>query len=196
MKRATSNSFRWSLAALFVAAIAWVTWAAWQITPRPVATELATLPRTTAASPNAAQQTASAKAHKSRRQPDWGELQAAEQNALRPLAQQWDQLPARERKSLLASAKRYSAMSKKQQERYTSRLVQWSKMTPGERDLARKRYAAYSKSKKEARLEIERLWKEQQSKNAAAPREDATPATVTALPVTDTRREASANVEN
>lgn len=189
LRREPRSTGFWRLIALLVAVtMSWVAWVAWQISPRPLVTDLAyqvhtKMPRPVATTP---QTSANAKARKLSKQPSWAQVLPEQQNLLRPLEGQWDHLSDLERKRLLAAAKRYPTMSKQKQERYASRLLQWSKMTIEQRNQARKRYAEYSKIRKESRLAIENKWKEEQATSTPAPQEKENPkAAIPSSPLVD-----------
>lgn len=71
----------------------------------------------------------------------WGDLTAAQQTTLAPLAAEWDQLDTPRKKKWLALSNRYASMKPEEQHRMQQRMQDWVRLTPEQRRLARESYA-------------------------------------------------------
>src|SRR5437016_4917526 len=81
-----------------------------------------------------------AHASPAKKQPNWNELNADQQQILAPLQNDWDQLePVRKRK-WLGIAKRYPKMKPEEQQRVQKRMQTWARLTPEQRRAARERH--------------------------------------------------------
>jgi len=100
----------------------------------------------TAASVQTAQSASTAEA-----EPRWGQLSAAEQQSLQPLASIWGSLSQGHRRKWLALAKNYQAMSDSDREKLQSRMADWAALKPKEREQARLNFAQTKKLPSDAR---------------------------------------------
>jgi hypothetical protein len=97
------------------------------------------------------------------RGPQWSSLDAAQRQALAPLAAEWDKLSKPHKTKWLGIAKRYPAMKPEEQQRVQKRMQRWAKLTPEQRDQARERYRSLGKMAPDRREELRRQWAEYQS---------------------------------
>lgn len=76
----------------------------------------------------------------------WKTLDAGQQQALAPLAQQWNTFSDKQQQALLRVAKRYPSLSPTEKQRLQKKLTAWSKLTPEQRKAAREKYEALKKN--------------------------------------------------
>lgn len=69
--------------------------------------------------------------------PFWGELSAAQREALKPLARSWDALAAPHKRKWIALAQTYPSLSPENKEKLHARMVEWAALSPKEREVAR-----------------------------------------------------------
>ena len=115
--------------------------------------------------------------------PTWSELNAAQQQALAPLAGEWDSLDAFRKNKWLAIGNRYATMKPEEQQRMQERMRDWIKLTPEQRRMARENYSRAQKLKpdqKSAQWEQYQQLPEEEKKKLAA--DAAAKKKVTALP--------------
>jgi hypothetical protein len=126
-----------------------------------------------------------AKAEK--KQPEWSQLTAEQQQILAPLAADWNNLEDRPRKKWLLTAKRYPKMKPDAQQRLQMQMKDWAKLTPEQRRIARENYKKLAKQPPEKREVVKQKWQEHQKLKQGAPKSAppaaATPA-VPAVPAT------------
>ncbi|HZW21658.1 DUF3106 domain-containing protein [Noviherbaspirillum sp.] len=79
--------------------------------------------------------------------PLWSDLNAAQQQALAPLAVEWDMLEPVRKNKWLAIANKFGAMKPEEQQRMQERMRDWVKLTPEQRRLARENYVRAKKLK-------------------------------------------------
>lgn len=77
--------------------------------------------------------------------PQWHELGAAQQAALKPLATTWNSLALAHKNKWIALAKTFALRSESEQERLHDRMAQWAALTPREREVARLNFAETKK---------------------------------------------------
>ncbi|MFJ2993598.1 DUF3106 domain-containing protein [Pandoraea sp. NPDC087047] len=70
----------------------------------------------------------------------WAKLNAAQQEALAPLAQDWNRMNDRQREKWVEIAKRFSTLSPEGRKRLHDRMADWVRLTPEQRQLARESY--------------------------------------------------------
>ncbi|HZV92316.1 MAG TPA: DUF3106 domain-containing protein [Caldimonas sp.] len=70
----------------------------------------------------------------------WQKLNAAQRQALAPLAQQWSSIDAPRKQKWLVIAQRFNSLPPLEQARITDRMTAWAKLTPAERGEMRLRY--------------------------------------------------------
>lgn len=97
------------------------------------------------------------------RGPQWSSLDAAQKQALAPLAGEWDKLGKRHKTKWLGIAKRYPTMKAEEQKRVQMRMQRWAKLTPEQRDQAREQYRSLGKIAPDRREELRRHWAEYQA---------------------------------
>lgn len=77
--------------------------------------------------------------------PTWGELGAAEQRLLAPLAERWNQLAPERRLRLRQGAHLWAGMSTEQRRTAQQRLKEWNAMSPQRRERIRVLYQRFKK---------------------------------------------------
>ncbi|VVE62953.1 putative transmembrane protein [Pandoraea anapnoica] len=70
----------------------------------------------------------------------WAKLNAAQQEALAPLAQDWNRMSERQREKWVEIAKRFQTLSPESRKRLHDRMADWVRLTPEQRQLARESY--------------------------------------------------------
>ncbi|UVA77710.1 DUF3106 domain-containing protein [Pandoraea commovens] len=70
----------------------------------------------------------------------WAKLNAAQQEALAPLAQDWNRMSERQREKWVEIAKRFQTLSPEGRKRLHDRMADWVRLTPEQRQLARESY--------------------------------------------------------
>lgn len=76
----------------------------------------------------------------------WQTLDASQQQALAPVAQQWSTFSDKQQRALLRVAKRYPSLSPTEKQRLQKKLTAWSKLTPEQRNAAREKYQAFKQN--------------------------------------------------
>jgi len=77
--------------------------------------------------------------------PLWGELTAAQQQALAPLANDWDKIESFRKKKWLEIGNKFSSMKPDEQQRVQDKMREWTKLTPEQRRIARENYTRTKK---------------------------------------------------
>lgn len=77
--------------------------------------------------------------------PAWQQLDAAQQQALAPLASRWALLSELQKRRWLAIAKNFPALPPTEQERLHTRMTEWASLSAQQRSQARLNYAVTSK---------------------------------------------------
>lgn len=72
--------------------------------------------------------------------PAWGQLSAAQREALTPLAQQWTTLPPESKRKWLDIADKYHRLSPDGQARIQARMADFARLTPEQRRTARENF--------------------------------------------------------
>jgi hypothetical protein len=73
--------------------------------------------------------------------PEWHELSAAEQTALKPLASSWASINEQQKRKWQAVAKSYATLPPTEQAKMHERMAEWSALTPLQRAQARRNFA-------------------------------------------------------
>lgn len=110
-----------------------------------------------------------------KKQPDWSQLTAEQQQILAPLAGDWNDFDDKRRKKWLLTAKRYPKMKPEQQQRLQTQMQDWAKLTPEQRRIARENYKKLTKQPPEKREVVKQKWQERQ-KLKRAPSNNGPPA--------------------
>ena len=105
-----------------------------------------------------------------KKQPDWSQLTAEQQQILAPLASDWNNFDERRRKKWLLTAKRYPKMKPEQQQRLQTQMQDWAKLTPEQRTIARENYKKLAKQPPEKREVVKQKWREDQRLKRATPK--------------------------
>ena len=103
-----------------------------------------------------------------KKQPDWSQLTAEQQQILAPLSSDWNNFDERKRKKWLLTAQRYPKMKPEQQQRLQTQMKDWAKLTPEQRAVARENYKKLVKQPPEKREAVKQKWQEHQQKRAPA----------------------------
>lgn len=77
--------------------------------------------------------------------PQWHQLNAEQQDALKPLATTWNSLALAHKNKWIALAKTFPSRSTSEQARLQDRMAQWAALTPREREVARLNFAETKK---------------------------------------------------
>ena len=72
--------------------------------------------------------------------PAWGQLSAAQREALTPLAEQWSTLPPESKRKWLDIADKYHRLSPDGQARMQARMTDFARLTPEQRRTARENF--------------------------------------------------------
>ena len=75
----------------------------------------------------------------------WGELSAAEQKALKPLAANWNRIDEAQKRKWLAISKNFNTLSPTEQATLHSRMSEWVALSPKQRTQARLNFAETTK---------------------------------------------------
>lgn len=120
--------------------------------PTPANAQAVTTPATPAANTT---QTVAKPVVKARPTPapksEWSKLNAAQQQALAPLAGDWSRLDTFRKEKWLELANRFASMSPEEQARMQDRMRDWVKLSPEQRRLARESYNRVKKLDAEQR---------------------------------------------
>ncbi|MEB0217066.1 MULTISPECIES: DUF3106 domain-containing protein [unclassified Undibacterium] len=76
-----------------------------------------------------------------KKNPSWQDLNAAQRDALSPLAKAWNTLHAERKQKWLHVTQKFFAMKPEQQQRAQDRMRAWANLSPVQRDIARENYA-------------------------------------------------------
>ena len=105
---------------------------------------------------------ASLAAPPAKKSPSWSDLTPAQQQTLKPLAQDWDSLDPPRRTKWVGIANRYPAMTPTEQKRVQDRMAAWVKLTPDQRREAREQYRKIVKLPPAKRDVVSQQWEEYQ----------------------------------
>jgi len=75
----------------------------------------------------------------------WGELSAAEQKALKPLAANWNSIDEAQKRKWIAISKNFNTLSPTEQATLHSRMSEWVALSPKQRSQARLNFAETTK---------------------------------------------------
>lgn len=89
----------------------------------------------------AASASAAAKPAKTTGGPVWGELSAAQQQSLAPLAAQWGTISEAQKRKWIALSQNYPKLSPDEQAKLHSRMTEWVALSPQQRTQARLNFA-------------------------------------------------------
>lgn len=101
----------------------------------------------------------------------WGELKAAQQQALQPLADQWPHLSEAQKRQWLQLAQGFQALPAPEQERMQSHMAAWAKLSAQQRSQARLNYAVTNRLSREdlrAQWEAYQTLSDEEKKRLAA----------------------------
>ena len=97
-------------------------------------------------------------------QPNWKELNPAQQAILAPLEEDWNNMERFRRKKWLEIAAKYPNLSEAEQERVRDRMQVWANLTPAQRQAARDRFRELAKqTNPEERAELAQKWADYQN---------------------------------
>jgi hypothetical protein len=111
----------------------------------------------------------------------WGNIGAARQQVLAPLAPEWDHYTPKTRHHFMALADKYPTLKPDARERIDARLKHWGSMTKEQRILARANYKKVQQLPPEKRAVVKEQLKQAHAKKLAAKA-----ATPTATPMAPT----------
>lgn len=121
--------------------------------------------------PVAAAKPAVAKAQSTATKPDWSELTAAQQAALRPLAPAWGGISEAQKRKWIALSQNHPNLSAAEQSTLHGRMTEWAALSPAQRNQARLNFAqtkSLSTEEKKTQWEAYQALSPEQKKQLAA----------------------------